>query len=474
MTYTHDAIVIGGGAAGLTAAGGLAMFGRKVALIEAGEMGGECLNNGCVPSKALIAAAAKAHHAETARFGVTPGGANVDFSGVHAHVHGAIATIAPHDSQTRFEEMGAQVYRERAKLVGGGKVTVGERIFKAPRIVIATGSRPFIPPIEGVDQVPYLTNETIFDLKTLPKHLIIVGAGAIGMEMGQSFHRLGSEVTIIAPGRPMPRDDEEAALLVKSALADEGVRFVTGFAQKALKMAKEAGGDILVDTSGGEVISGSHLLIAAGRKANLDGLGLAAAGVEFGKHGIIVDDRRRTSNKKIYAIGDCREGPRLTHVAGYEGSNVVLEIATGIPAKVDWKALPWCTFTAPELAQIGMTEADARAKYGDKISVAREGFDHNDRAITEGNTAGFIKMVMKGKKVIGATIVGAGAGEMLLPISQMITGKASSFALGSAVVAYPTRGEITKAASFAAWEPTVFGPIPKKLSGMVAALRRKF
>lgn len=470
MAYTHDTIVIGGGAAGLTAAGGLAMFGRKVALIEAGDMGGECLNNGCVPSKALIAAAAKAQQAQTARFGVTPGKTRVDYSGVHAHVHGAIATIAPHDSQETFEGMGVEVYRRRAELLGKGEVKVGTQILSAPRIVIATGSRPFIPPIEGVEYVPYLTNETIFNLKTLPKHLIIVGAGAIGMELGQSFRRLGAEVTIIAPSRPMPRDDEEAALLVKAALEEEGVRFVQGFAQKAML----AGDDILVDASNGETISGSHLLIAAGRKANLDGLGLDAAGVNFGKHGIIVDDRRRTSNKKIYAIGDCREGPRLTHVAGYEGSNVVLEIAMGIPTKVNWKALPWCTFTDPELAQIGMTEADARAKYGDAIHIVREGFDHNDRAITEGKTVGFVKMVMKGKKVIGATIVGHGAGEMLLPISQVISGKASSFALGSAVVAYPTRGEITKAASFAAWEPTVFGPIPKKISGMVAAMRRKF
>ena len=190
--------------------------------------------------------------------------------------------------------------------------------------------------------------------------------------------------------------------------------------------------------------------------------------------GIKVDDRRRTTVKGIYAIGDCRNGPRLTHVSGYEGSNVALEITLGVPTKVDWSALPWCTYTDPEVAQIGMTEKEAREKHGAKVTVVKETFHDNERSLAEGNDKGHLKLVLKGKKVLGASIVGKNAGELLLPFSQSITGKSSTFALGSAIIAYPTRSEISKAAAFTAWEPTVFGSIPKKYAGFVASLRRRF
>ncbi len=459
MKFTHDVIVIGAGAAGLTAAGGCALFGLKVALIEADKMGGECLNNGCVPSKALITAAKRAAEANVQdRFGIQMTAAKVNWAGVHAHIHDAIAEIAPHDSQERFEEMGCDVYRGHATFTGRRKVRVGEVELAAPKIVIATGSEPFVPPIEGLDAVPYLTNETIWDLDRLPQHLVIVGGGVIGMEMAQSFRRLGSEVTVIEPGRPMGRDDPESVAVVVEAMEAEGVMFVTG---KAAKVSPGALGSFTVTLEDGQEVAGTHLLIAVGRKARTQGYGLEEIGVELGRNGIAVDQRRRTNLKHIYAIGDCREGPRLTHVSGYEGSNVALEITTGLPTKVDWSALPWCTFTEPEVAQIGMTEAEARAKHGDKITVVREGFDHNERAIAEGATKGHMKVVMDGKKVLGASIVGKNAGELLLPFSQLITGKASTFALGSAIVAYPTRSEITKAAAFSAWEGTVFGSVPR-------------
>ena len=467
MSYTHDAIVIGAGAAGLTAAGGIALFGRDVALIEAAEMGGECLNTGCVPSKALLAAAHRAHHGGSA-MGVTLGAPQVAWAGVHAHVHDAIRAIAPHDSVERFEGMGVEVIRGRARLLGKGRVEVGGRELRAPRIVLATGSKPAIPPIEGVQDVPYLTNENIFDLSELPEHLLIVGAGNIGMEMAQAFVRLGSDVTVIEPVRPLARDDEEAAALVVQRLEAEGVHFIKAQA----KSVSGGQGAIALETDGGQVIAGSHLLIATGRRANLDGLGLEAEGVETGRNGIIVDARRRTSNKRIYAIGDCRDDVRLTHAAGYEGSNVVVDIALGVPTRVDYSALPWCTYTDPELGQVGMTEEQARERWGSKVRVVREGFDHNDRAIAEGRSEGFCKLVMKGRKLVGATVVGAGAGEALLPLAQVITGKASTFALGSAIIAYPTRGEIAKAASFAAWEPLVFSAVPKKLAALVCGARR--
>lgn len=470
MKFTHDAIVIGGGAAGLTAAGGCALFGLKVALIEAHEMGGECLNNGCVPSKALITAAKRAAEGGRDEFGVQLAAPQITWSGVHQHIHDAIAHIAPHDSQERFEEMGCEVIRDWATVTGKHSVEVGGRELRAPRIVIATGSKPAVPPIEGLDGVPYLTNENLFDLSELPGHLVIVGGGVIGMEMAQSFRRLGSKVTVINPGRLMGRDDPDAVDVVSAKLRAEGVTFIDS---KAAKVGGSAGA-ITVTVGDGPEITGTHLLIAVGRKPNIATLGLENVGIETNRNGIIVDARRRSSVKSIYAIGDCRDGPRLTHVSGYEGSNVALEITLGVPAKVDWSALPWCTYVEPELAQIGMTEADAKAEHGDKITVVKEGFDHNERAISEGSTDGFLKVIFKGKKVLGATIVGKNAGELLLPWTQVISGKSSSFAMGSAIISYPTRSEISKAAAFAAWEPTVFGSIPKKWAGFVAKMRQVF
>ncbi|GAB5348230.1 dihydrolipoyl dehydrogenase family protein [Alteriqipengyuania sp. 357] len=470
MKFTHDVIVIGAGAGGLTAAGGCAMFGLKVALIERAEMGGECLNNGCVPSKALITAARRAAVAnEGQRFGIQMAAPRVEWSGVHAHIHRAIAEIAPHDSQERFEDMGCDVYRGDASFIGPRCVRVGEHELSAPKIIISTGSEPLVPSIEGLGEVPYLTNENIWNLEVLPQHLVIVGGGAIGMEMAQSFRRLGSEVTVIEPDRPMGRDDPESVEVVVEAMEAEGVMFVTG---KAAKVTPDALESFTLTLEDGQDVSGTHLLIATGRKARTRGYGLEAIGVETGANGISVDDRRRTNLKHIYAIGDCREGPRLTHVSGYEGSNVALEITMGLPTKVDWSALPWCTYTSPEVAQIGMTEKDARARYGDHVTVVREGFDHNERAIAEGDTKGHLKVVMKGKKVLGASIVGKNAGEMLLPFTQLITGKASTFALGSAIVAYPTRSEISKAAAFSAWEGTVFGSVPKGYAKSRAWLRK--
>ena len=470
MKFTHDVIVIGGGAAGLTAAGGCALFGLQVALIEAREMGGECLNDGCVPSKALISAARRASEARTrVRHGVTLGEPQIEWSGVHAHIHQAIADIAPHDSQERFEEMGCEVIRDWARVTGKHSVEVAGRTLTAPRIVVATGSKPAIPPIEGLDAVPYLTNENLFDLDALPDHLLVVGGGVIGMEMAQAFRRLGSAVTVIEPGPLMARDDPASVAVVRAAMEREGVRFVTGKADRV----EGREGEIRLHC-GEEVLEGSHLLIATGRTANASGFGLEDIGVEIGKNGIVTDARRRTNITSIYAIGDCRDGPRLTHVSGYEGSNVALEITLGLPAKVDYSALPWCTYTAPQVAQIGLTEAQAREQHGDKIHTITEGFDHNERAIAEGATAGHLKLVCKGRKVLGVSAVGEHAGELLLPWAQVITGKASTFAMGSAIIAYPTRSEISKAAAFALWEPTVFGSLPKKWARFVAATRRRF
>lgn len=475
MKFTHDVIVIGAGAAGLTAAGGCALFGLKAVLVEGHRMGGECLNNGCVPSKALITAAKRAAEARVAsRHGVTLAQPQVDWAGVMAHVRRAIAEIEPHDSVETFEQMGVEVVQGWARVTGRHSVEVAGRTLTAPKIVVATGSKPALPPIEGLETVPCLTNENLFELDEQPEHLVVIGGGAIGMEMAQAFRRLGSRVTLVNPGPLMARDDPESVAVIRAVMEAEGVCFLDG----EVVTLEQRGGKIVARVSlsagGAEHVTGSHLLVAVGRRANCHGFGLEELGVEIGDNGIVTDARRRTSVRSIHAIGDCRDGPRLTHAAGYEGSNVALEIVTGLPTRVDYRALPWCTYTEPEVAQVGLTEAEARRQHGDAVTVVREGFDHNERAITEDDTAGHIKLVLKGRKVLGASIVGRNAGELLLPFSQIITGKASTFALGSAVVSYPTRSEIAKAAAFSAWEPTVFGKLPKAYAALVARLRRTF
>lgn len=448
------------------------MFGLRAALIEGYKMGGECLNNGCVPSKALISAAKRAAEARVpTRHGVTLAKPKIDWGGVHRHIHDAIADIEPHDSAERFESMGVDVIAGWARILDRQTVEVNGRKLTAPRIVVATGSKPVVPPIDGLDNIPYLTNENLFDLTEQPDHLLIVGGGVIGMEMAQAFRRLGSAVTVVEPGPLMSRDDPESVTVLRTVMEGEGVVFVKG---KVTKVEGKAG-TIRAHVDGAdETLEASHILIAVGRRANTNGFGLEELGIEMGENGIAVDGRRRTSEKGIYAIGDCRDGPRLTHVSGYEGSNVALEIVTGLPTKVDYTALPWVTYTSPEVAQIGMTEKEARKKHGDDITVIKEGFDHNERAIAEGDTRGHLKMVLKGKKVLGVSIVGTNAGELLLPFTQTITGKSSTFALGSAIISYPTRSEISKAAAFSAWEPTVFGSLPKKYASFVAKMRRVF
>ena len=468
MRWTHDLIVIGAGAAGLTAAGGCARLGLRVALVERDRMGGECLNTGCVPSKALLAAARRAHGMGGGGMGVSAGAAKVDFVGVRAHVQNAIAAIAPHDSVERFAAWGVEVIRGDACFAGPREVQVGDRRLSAPRIVVATGSRPAVPDLPGLADVPYLTNETLFDLAELPRHLVVLGAGASGLEMAQAFRRLGSDVTVLGNGQPLPRHDPDAAAAVVRQLESEGVVVRAGVQAAAASRVK---GCIRVALADGGTVMGSHLLVAIGRRPVLEGLGLQAAGITASPGGIQVDRRRRTSNSHVLAIGDCREGPRFTHAAGYEGSIAVTAIGFGLPAKVDYAALPSVIYTDPELAQLGLTETEARRRHK-RVRVVQEPFAGNDRAIADGAAAGFARVVLVGRRVAGVTIVGAGAGDLLLPWSLAMRGKASTWAIGEAVVAYPTRSDITKALGFAAWEDVVFGQAARLWARSLAAIRR--
>lgn len=471
LAWTHDVIVIGAGAAGLTASGGCARLGLRVALVERDRMGGECLHTGCVPSKALLAVARRAQGMRGDRFGISGGAPAIDFAGVRAHVDGAIAAIAPHDSEARFAAWGVEVVRGQAALTGRRSVRVGDRTLVAPRIVLATGSDPAVPPIPGLAQAPFLTNETLFDLRTLPAHLLILGGGSVGVEMAQAFRRLGSAVTLVEAKAVLGGADPDAAACVVAALRADGVTVLEG---AAVTRCRAAAGTITLER-GGDSVDGTHLLVAAGRAARVSGLGLDAAGVACGPDGIAVDGRRRTSNKAVFAIGDCRAGPRLTHAAGYEGRLLVSALGFGLPGRADYRRLPTVTYTDPELAQIGLTEAQARAQYG-SIEVIREAWAENDRAVAEGETAGFLKVVRARSgvrhRVVGVTAVGAQAGELLLPWALAMRGRASPWALTEAIIPYPTRSEISASAAFRAYEPVLFGGLARRWARALAWGRR--
>ena len=460
-----DVCVIGAGSGGLSVAAGAVQMGAKVVLLEGHKMGGDCLNFGCVPSKALIAAGKQAHAMRTGeKYGVTPVMPEVSYAAAKDHVHHAIATIEPHDSQERFEGLGVHVIREFGRFISATEVQAGDTVIEARRFVIATGSSPFVPPIPGLDEVPYFTNETIFDLREKPDHLIIIGGGPIGMEMAQAHIRLGSKVTVIEAAKALGKDDPEAAAIVLDKLRDEGVAIVEG--QGAAKISGSEGA-IRVETADGTVHEGTHLLMAVGRKANIDKLDLDKAGIEHDR-AITVDDSLRTTNKKVYAIGDVAGGLQFTHVAGYHAGVVIRSILFGLPAKARTDHVPWATYTDPELAQIGPTEDQARKEHGDRLEVARFDYAGNDRAIAEGKTTGFIKVMVAKGRPIGATIVGAQAGEQVGLWALAIANRMKMSAVSAMVAPYPTLVEINKRAAGAYFSPKLFdNPKVKRIVGLV-------
>lgn len=450
-----DLIVIGAGAGGLSVAAGAAQMGARVALIEAGEMGGDCLNSGCVPSKALIAAAGAAVAGRDAdRLGITTGPVTVDFPKVMAHVKNTIAAIAPHDSQERFEGLGVTVYREWARFVAPRKVQVGDQTLTARRIVVACGTRPFVPPVPGLDQTGYLTNETIFDLTALPDHLIVMGGGPIGSELAQAFARLGSKVSLIEADQILNREDPEAAELVRTALRDDGV----DIRENARVDRAGSGDDGLWVEVGDDRITGSHLLVATGRTPNIDDLGLEQAGIATDRGGIIVDGRLRSSDRHVFAIGDVASGlPNFTHVSGYHAGIVVRQALLGLRAKARHDAIPRVTYTAPELAQVGLTEAEARAEFGPGLDVRRVEMAGNDRARAEGIDTGFFKLMSHRGRPVGVTITGPHAGELIAPWAQAIAHGTKLGQMSGVILPYPTLPELGKAATGAYFSDRLFG-----------------
>jgi len=461
-----DILVIGAGSGGLSVAAGAAQMGADVVLLEGHEMGGDCLNYGCVPSKALIATGKAAYgQRHSNQFGVADAAGTVDYAGAKDHVADVIATIAPVDSQERFEGFGINVIREFGKFISPTQVQAGDNIITARRIVIATGSSPLVPPIPGLDTVPYETNETLFELRDAPEHLLIVGGGPIGMEMAQAHIRMGCKVTVIEGGKALGKDDPEMAEVVLSSLKDEGVEI----AEDALasEVRGEAGA-IEIETKDGRVFKGTHLLMAVGRKSNTDKLDLEAGGIKPSKNGIEVDAAMKTSNRRVYAIGDVAGGLQFTHVAGYHAGVIIRSMLFGLPSKAKTSHIPWATYTDPELAQVGLTEAQAKDAHGDALEVVRFHYSHNDRAIAERKTKGFIKvMVVKGRP-IGASIVGYQAGELINLWALALANKMKMSQIAAMVAPYPTIGEINKRAAGAYFTPRLFeSDMVKRVVGLV-------
>ena len=464
-TVKVDIAVVGGGSGGLSVAAGAAQMGASVLLFEKGRMGGDCLNYGCVPSKATIAAAhAAAAFRHAGRFGIAPETPRVDPAALRRHVQGVIAAIAPHDSVERFEGLGVRVVEAPARFVGRRLLEGGGVRVQARWIVLATGSAPVVPPVPGLDRLPFLTNETVFDLEETPGHLLVLGGGPVGIELAQAHRRLGAEVTVVQRGPILPRDDADAAALIRARLIREGVRLCEHAAVTAA--AGGPGAVTLHFEAGGreETAQGTHLLVAAGRRPDLEGLDLDTGGIAWTPAGVTVDSRLRASDRRVFAVGDVAGGLRFTHVAGYHAGIAIRNALFRLPARADMTAAPWVTYTDPELAHVGLTGAQAKEAFGEKARVLRHDFAENDRAQAERETEGFVKAVVgPGRRVLGATIVGPHAGELIQPWVLAVSQKLRIGALAGMIAPYPTLGEVSKRAAGSYYTDALFGPRTRRL-----------
>lgn len=480
---TPDVCVIGAGSGGLSVAAGASQMGASVVLVERDRMGGDCLNFGCVPSKALIAAAHAAHAArEGGRFGVRVGAPSVDGAAVFKRVHDVIAAIAPNDSVERFEGLGVKVIKAHARFTGPDCVRAGDVEVRARRFVVATGSSPMVPPIPGLDardcargahDVPYLTNESVFDLDAVPERLIVLGGGPIGIELAQAFRRLGAGVAVIEMQTILGRDDPELADVVRRQLAREGIELFEKAPAERVERTTRNGGDGVAVAVGGAAptrVEGSHILVAVGRRPNVKDLDLDLAGVSVEPTGIVVDARLRTTNRRVFAIGDAAGGLQFTHVAGFHAGIVIRNILFRLPARADRAAIPRVTYTDPELAQVGLTEAEAAARHGG-VRILRWPMHDNDRAQAEGATEGLVKAVVGRRgKILGAGIAAAHAGELIQPWTLAIQNGLGIGAMASVVAPYPTLGEASKRAAGSYYTATLFGERTKAIVRLLARL----
>ena len=465
--YDFDIGVIGSGAAGLTVTAGAAQAGAKTLLVEKEKkLGGDCLHYGCVPSKTLIKTAHVYHLMKNSKEFGLPGVElpPVDFREVAKRIQSVISTIQEHDSEERFCKLGAKVEFGEPTFVDEHSIRLNGETISAKNWVLSTGSSPGIPPIDGLDSTPYITNKEIWSLDHLPKSLIILGAGPIAIEMAQAFGRLGSRVTVVQRSNQiLSKEDKDMADTVMEVLHSEGVTFYLG---SAVLGVRDLGDEREVTIQNGanttSQIRGEKILVAMGRDANVTGLGLEGLGIDFTGKGIQVDNRLRTKQKHIYAAGDVTGQYQFTHAAGYEGGVVFTNAIFHLPRKVDYTFLPWCTFTDPELASIGMNEKAAEAA-GIEYAVWTEEFKGNDRSLAEGERVGKIKMILDGKeKPIGVQILGPQAGELLNEWVAVLNGKMKLSTLASAVHPYPTLGEINKKVAGTFFSPKIFSDRVKK------------
>ncbi|MBW2285175.1 MAG: FAD-dependent oxidoreductase [Deltaproteobacteria bacterium] len=465
--YDFDIGIIGGGAAGLTVASGAAQLGAKTLLVEREKaLGGDCLHFGCVPSKTLIRSAQVYHLIKTApEFGlpaVEP--PPVDFQKVRSRIRSVIETIQKHDSEERFCSLGARVEFGDPAFEDEHAIRLNGQTYSAKNWMIATGSSPGIPPIDGLDRTPYLTNREIFYLDRLPKSMIVLGAGPIATEMAQAFQRLGTEVAVVQrSGQILSKEDKDMADIVMDVLRAEGVRF---YLNASVLRVKDLGGQrevFIKNGEGGEMsLKAEQLLVAMGRSPNLEGLGLEGIDVAFDRKGMAVDNRLRSSRKHIYAAGDVTGAYQFTHAAGYEGGIVVSNAVFHLPRKTDYTFLPWCTYSDPELASIGMNEKAATAA-GLEYDVWTEAFEGNDRSLAEGEKRGKIKMILdKDEKPLGVQILGPHAGELLSEWVAVLGGKVKLSTLAAAVHPYPTLGEINKRVAGSYFSPKIFSDRVRK------------
>ena len=463
-----DICIIGGGSGGLSVAAGAAQLGASVVLFERAEMGGDCLNTGCVPSKAMLEAAkiAKIANNGMPSMGISAGQAQIDFGAVKAHVRDVIAGIAPHDSEERFRGLGVNVIKSEASFTSKDSVTAiqdGEPIsVRAKYFVVATGSHPVAPPINGLEGVSYYTNETIFDLNEKPQHLIIIGGGPIGIEMAQAHRRLGCDVTVLEASAIMGRDDPDLVGRLMTKMTDEGIRLIE---QARITSITQNGAHIMIDISDGESIEGTHLLVAAGRRPNIDTLNLEAANISYDARGIQTDNRLRSSNKRVYAIGDVAGRHQFTHVAGYHAGIVIRNILFKLPAKLRDDAIPWVTYTDPELAQTGLTWTEAVSRYGAE-AVRRTDWElrDNDRARAARRTEGLIRVISDKKgKILGASILAPNAGELIHSWTLALQAGLKMSAMAGTIAPYPSWSEASKRAAGAFFTERLFSARTKKL-----------
>jgi pyruvate/2-oxoglutarate dehydrogenase complex dihydrolipoamide dehydrogenase (E3) component len=458
-----DLCIIGAGSGGLSVARRASQMGAFVVLIERSKMGGDCLNYGCIPSKSLIAAERAAKTVQNSKiFGIEPNGFSVNFQQVYDHIQTVIDEIAVFDSVERFKKLGVTVIKGTGRFVNKKEVQVNDTIISAKYFVVATGASPFIPPFSGLQAINYSTNETIFDLKEQPKHLLIIGGGTIGCEIAQAYLSLGTSVSLIQRSQILFKDEPELTEIARNQLIQDGLALyenadITNIVQQEKEIQIE-----FKHQNETKQIFGSHLLIATGRRPNLKNLNLELAGIQYTERGVQVDKRLRSTNKRVFVVGDAVGSYQFTHIADYHAGIVIRNTLFHLPIKVNDTVVPWAIYTDPELAHVGLSENEARQQFKN-VRILTSYFANNDRAHTERNTQGFIKVVTSKKgKIVGVSIAGHAAGELINLWSLVMSQNLKINSIANLIIPYPTRSEISKRVAESFYTPLLFSDTTRK------------